>query len=951
MSIQTHSCTKFDQSLNDRCIDFAIHMMAALVIGLWLSANAFATPEKAASYYEDALRRFEKEDTAGSIIQLKNAIQQDQKMLAAHLLLGKALLKNGDLKGAEAAFEEALKQGVNRGEIALPLGQVYLALGRPEAVIDRIHPSGLSPALQVEVLTMRGNAYMEAGNVSQAKQSWDQARSIDPRSALPLIAEVPMLLAAKRIDQAREQAEKAVELAPGNSLSWNAKASVHHAVFDAKSALAAYDKAIYITPKHIDSRVARAALLIDLKRDGDARKDLDFLRTISEDDPRAAYLRAVLAQKQGDQVATSEALKEVTRTIDALPPAWLARREQLLMAGALAHCDLGNQQKSREYLDSLLSRNPTNLGAKKLLASIYVESKDYGRAQPILDSLQRALPEDPQVMFMLGSINLAQRRYAQASSLLEQAAKTGSPQMTRSLAFSQLGAGQTEKGLGNLEKAFSANPADTQAGIALSMVYMRKGKTEKAMKVADVMVKRDSTNLTALNLLASLKVAAGDNTGARAVYGQVLAKDPSFIPAILNLARLDAGDKHYDEARRRLNVLLKANSNDPQVLFEFGKLEQRAGMNADAVRYLTKASEVQRSDPTPGLALIELHLSQRKPDLALAAAKDLSGKYSSNLQIQIALARTYLANGDANNAKTILSAATRLAEYDPRAQVSIARLQLAAGNPEGASYSVYKALQGSPDDVAALALAVQVESVRGDAAKADTALKNLMAKHPESIEAVITAANLAMSRNQFQSAISSYQKVLTRQSSAENVLALGRAYLAAGEPAKATTLLEGWISKHPSDKLVQKVLAEVRHRSGQFAAAKQTYRKVIAMDPDDAASLNNFASLLYQMREVEAQAIAERAVKLAPEHPAYADTLGWILVTKGQIDQGLRYLREARLRDPESVDIRFHLSYALAKAGRKQEAREELMVVVSSFGRPNAVELELLRQLKLELGI
>ena len=57
------------------------------------------------------------------------------------------MLKNGDLKGAEAAFEEALKQGVSRGEVALPLGQIYLALGRPELVIERIPATDLPPAL------------------------------------------------------------------------------------------------------------------------------------------------------------------------------------------------------------------------------------------------------------------------------------------------------------------------------------------------------------------------------------------------------------------------------------------------------------------------------------------------------------------------------------------------------------------------------------------------------------------------------------------------------------------------------------------------------------------------------------------------------------------------------------------------------------------------------------
>ncbi len=952
MSLQTFFCQQPSRHPERWDGLFAMRISAVFLIGMAISASVLATPEKASSYYEDALKRYEKNEMPAAVIQLKNALQQDPKMLAAHLLLGKAMLKNGDLKGAEAAFEEALKQGVNRGEVAHSLGQVYLALGRPEAVIDRIPATGMSPALQVEVLTMRGNAYMEAGNASLAKQSWDQARAIDPRSASPMIAEVPMLLAANRISQARENADKAIELAPNNASAWNIKASVLHTVLDVKGALAAYEKALSLTPKHVDARVARAALLIDLKRDDDARKDLDFLKTFADEEPRAAYLRAVLAKKNGDQSKTAEALKEVTRTIDTLPPAWLARREQLLMAGALAHYDLGNHQKSREYLDALISRNPGNMGAKKLLASIYVDTKDYGRAQTLLESIQRVLPEDPQVMYLLGSVNLAQKRYAQATSLLEKAAtRTGANEMNRSLAFSQLGSGLTEKGLGNLEKAMAANPGDVQAGVALAVLYSRIGKMEKALKVAEAMIKHDSSNLVALNLLGSLKISAGDKEGARAAYGQVLAKNAAFIPAILNLARLEASEQRFDDARRRLDDLLKKNSDDYQVLFEYGTLERRAGRHAEAVRYLAKASEVQRSDPMPGLALIDMHISLRQADAAVAAAKDLAAKYSSSVQVQIALSKAYLAGGDAHNARTILGSATRLAEYEPAAQVVIAQLQLAAANPDGASYSVYKALQGKPDDLAALALAVQVESARGDNAKADVALKNLIAKHPNSIEALRSEADLAMSRKQVQLAINSYKKLLAREERTVNVLSLSQAHIAAGDSGKAVVLLEGWVAKHQNDKLATKVLAEVQHRSGNYVAARQTYNKVIKNDPTDASSLNNFASLLMQLKDGEAQAMAERAVKLAPEHPAYLDTLGWILVSKGQVDSGLRYLREARLRDPENADIRLHLSYALSKNGRTQESREELLAIANTKNSAATLQSELFRRLKHELGI
>ncbi len=927
-----------------------VRVLGTILLSLYLVSAGGATPGNAARFYEDALGKFEKNDMPGAVIQLKNALQQDQKMLAAHLLLGKALLRNGDLKGAEAAFEEALKQGVNRGEVALPLGQVYLALGRPEAVIERITATGLSPALQLEVLTMRGNAYVEAGNSRLAIQSFDEARALDPKSALPLIAEIPMLLAAGQLDRAKEKANKALELAPDNAYAWNMKASVLHASFDMAGALVAYDKVLELAPPHVDARVARAALLIDLKREADAKKDLDFLLQSATDDPRASYLRAVLAAQQGNGPAIVAALGEVTKIIDTLPPAWLARREQLLMSGALAHHGLGNHQKAREYLDVIISRNARNAGAKKLLASIYVDTRDYGRALSLLEALQKAAPDDPQIMFLLGSVHMAQRRYVQATELLEKAAaRTGSAEMNRTLAFSQLGMGRSDLGQASLEKAVAANPGDLAAGTALAMLFMRQGKTEKALQIAEAMVNREPANLTALNFLGSIKGATGDKTGARAAYTEVMVKDAAFRPSTLNLVRLDIGEKRFDDARRQLDGLLAKRHDDSDALFEYGMLEQRVGRVAEAVRHLQKASEVQRRDIRPSLALIELYLSQRQADQALNVAKALASKTPDNLSVQLTLGRTYLAVGDAGNARSVFTGATRLADYDAGSLVVIARLQLAAANADGAAYNVQKALQGRPDDPSALALMVEIEARRGATVKADAALKALATIHPNHIETALAGAQLAMSRGQYATAIAAYRTVLARDETTSNAVALAQAHLVAGEAAKAANFLEGWVKTRPSDLPAQKALAETQFRAGQLSAARLTYQRVLAAGADDASMLNNYANLLQQLNDPGAQEQAEKALKLSPNNAAYSDTLGWILVQKGQLEPGLRYLREARLRSPENGEIRYHLAYALSKNGRKDEAKDELNAALTGLGKvPGSAAVS---QLTKELGL
>jgi putative PEP-CTERM system TPR-repeat lipoprotein len=920
---------------------------------LFLSSIAMpghSSPEKAAVFYEDALKAFEKKDFAAATIQLKNAIQQDQKMLAAHLLLGKALIRSGDLKAAEAALEEAVRQGVSRGEVAVPLAQLYLALGFPSQVIDKVNASGLQPAVRVDVLTLRGTAYVETGNIKRAEESFAEARAADPKSVAPLVAEGAMYITQGQLGNARTLAEQAKKLDPENAAVWNLAASVAHATFDMKSALAAYDRALQIEPLYVDARVARAALLVDLKRDDVALKDLGFLRETALGDPRASYLRALLHAKQGESEKVSAALGEVAKLVDSLPPAWLGRREQILMVGALAHHGLRNFEKAREYLEILVARNGNNMAARKLLASIYVERRSFEKALPILESLQKQLPDDPQVQFMLGSAYMAKRRYVQATDLLEKAAaRTGAPQMTRSLGLSQLGLGQIELGQASLEKAFAQNGADATAGMTLALLYIRRNMPQKALQVADGMVKRDPDNLAAINFLGSVHVGLGNKVEARKAFETALAKDAGFRPAVISLVRLDASDERYDDGRRRLNQLLAKKSDDALVLFELGMLERQARRQAEAVRHFSKANDIQKGDPRPGLALADIHMQRRDFDQALEVVKALASKFPDNRQVSVALGRAMLAVGDAPGARSVFLNMTRLAEYDPELQTAIGRLQLSAGNPAGALYNVQKALQGRPDDPAALALLVEVEAGRGDAAKADAALRQLTSKHPNSVEAAVTTGNLAMSRGQFQVAVTAFRNAAAREDSLANALNIARAMLAAGDAAKGAAFLTGWVAKHPKETAALHGLAEIQFRGGQLEEARRTYTKVLAAEPNDDVIMNNYANLLLALRDPAAKAVAETAVKLAPKNPAYVDTLGWVLVQQGELDAGLRYLRDARLRSPESPEVRFHLAYALAKSGRKSEARDELKVALTPAGRlPTS---ELLAELRKELGL
>lgn len=900
------------------------------VVAFAVSLPVLADAGKAAAYYEDGLARFEKGDTAGAVIQLKNAIQQNQKMLSAHVLLGRALLAQTELPAAEAAFAEALKLGVSPTEIAVPRGQLLMALGRTKDLLREIQPDGLRGAALVEVLTLRATAHADEGDFKAAARTYQAAIDADPTSVRPYLSWVPFLLTQGEFSAAREAVNRAATMAPNDAQVWNLSASLRHTQGNLDAALADYDRALKLDPAHVDARVARASLLTDIKRDADAAKDLAYLAEHAKSEPRSAYLRAVLAGRKGDAAAVQSALSEVARLVDTLPPEYVNAREQLLMLGALAHHGLNAREKAKGFLDGLISRYPRNLGARRLLASIYIDEGDSARTLTTIEPVLRVRPDDPQALLLMGRAHLASKRYLRATHYLERAAEAmqGDAQVQAALGYSLLGGGQPEAGIASLEKAFAANPRDGAVGMVLTSLYMRRGDIDKALAVAQALVKGREDNLSALNLLGAIRAASGDVAGARQAYEQVLQRDPDFVPSLLNLARVDAEEGKPEAARQRLMRLFEKRKDDARVMYELGLLAQRQGNMVEGIDWLRKAAAKQPDDPRAALSLVELLAATRQPSAALNAAKEVGLRHPGNLQVQSVLGQAYLAAGDATAARQTFRDMTRLAEFDPDAQVRIGQLQLGAGYPDDAEYNIQKALTAVKAYPPALSLAVDVALARGDLAAARTALAELQRVQPDGSAAASHEAAIALAAGDTSRAVDASRRVYQRWPGPQAALALARAQFAGRNVDGAIEALQVELKRTPSTN-VRRALAELLMQRGRWADARQHYEVLLASNAANIDLLNNYALVLLELGDASAAGVAEKARALAPQDPLVTDTLGWIKLRHGDVDSALGLLRDARLRAPRNPEIRYHLAEALARSGRDAEAIKELDAVLA----------------------
>ncbi len=908
-------------------LSFCFAPIFVFCTALGVGTGAFAADSKASKYYEDALVRFEKKDLEGAIIQLKNALQIDKNMLPVQVLLGRVLMKKGDVVAAEVALGEALRLGVNRAEVVTPLALSYVAQGKHKLIFDQqqFALAGLPAATQFQLLLVRASAYTDLGDIRNALRAIEEARSLDTKSAASWIAEVPIRIRANQVREAADAAERGVTMSPESSDGSYQKGSVLHMMGNLRSALTAYDRALKLDPENIEARVTRAGVYLDLDQLVDAKKDASEVQRLSPEEPRAAYLQALLAEKDGKPEEAKAALKEVVGLLDPVPLEFIRYRPQMLMLNGLAHFGLNEREKAKQYLE-FFQRVQGNTPTSKLLAQLYLEEKNVDRAVEVLEIYLKALPGDGQAMTLLGSALMARGQHAKATQLMQKALQTkDAPEFHTVLGLSLLKSGQTGNAIAELEGALKRDPKQTQAATTLIGLYLRAGQPDKAVALGEILIRQQPGNANYFNLLGMARADAGNIAGSKAAFEQAIKLEDAFVTPKLNLARIEIASKSYDAAALRLAAILKTDEKNAEAMVEMAILSERRGQLTETQRWLEKATDL--SGPKElrwGLSLSDFHLRNGRPGPALETIKKVSGKAPDDLNVLLAYARAQLANRDITGAKSSLSAATRVADFNARPQVDIAMLQIRAGNLTGANYSLDKALSGQPDYLPAQALMADVELSQGDPVKAEKRAKDIVAKYPKKAVGYSLLGDIAVAKGQSSAALEAYRKAHQTEPSTETLLRLSRSMGSQDGGKASIQLIDTWTKSHPKDIAAKRALADSYARVGNFKQAKTAYEELVKIAPDDSSALNNLANVLLQLKDPGSVQVAERSVAKNPNNANAIDTLGWALFQGGQVDRGLQLLRDARLRQPGNPEIRYHLAVALAQTGRKQEAKEEL---------------------------
>mgnify|MGYP001323378769 CR=1 FL=1 len=140
--------------------------------------------------------------------------------------------------------------------------------------------------------------------------------------------------------------------------------------------------------------------------------------------------------------------------------------------------------------------------------------------------------------------------------------------------------------------------------------------------------------------------------------------------------------------------------------------------------------------------------------------------------------------------------------------------------------------------------------------------------------------------------------------------------------ARARSELSIEMSSYLADAELRFSYAVALHQTGDIDGFTEEIKTVLELDPNHAPALNYMGYEWAQRGENldRAEILLNRALKERPGHPAYLDSLGWILYRRGRFEQALGLFRRSLQRLPNEPEILLHMACTLRQLKKYRSA-------------------------------
>lgn len=615
---------------------------------------------------------------------------------------------------------------------------------------------------------------------------------------------------------------------------------------------------------------------------------------------------------------------------------------------------------------------PAHIPAQVGLARVMALQGNPDAAARIADSLVAAHPQSAEAHMLISDLQSLRGDPAASIAALEQAVRVDAGHLPARYALiaALVGEQRFDAAAAQLKQVRGLARADLRIDYFEAAVALGRYDLDRARETAQRILRYAPEHVPSLLLTAAIELQARQPLAAEIHLRSALVMAPQHVGARRMLVRAYLDANLPVQAREALQPLLTATVADPTVAMLAGEAYLANGDIRQASAYYTTAAASDTTKAAARTRLAQIALATGNAAAGIRQLEQVAAAADGPAQADLALITGYMR---ANELNLALQAAQRFAKKQPERPLPfqlLGSVYAARKDSAAARQQFLKALEMSPSYLPAIASLSTLDLASNKPLEARQRFDAIVLKEPNNEQAWlgladvlvrsaaptadITATLQRANRANAQSSdarvalithylrISQASLALTAAQEAAAALpndlrvlyALGQAQEAAGQTNQAIETFNRLAALQPQSKFLIANMAERTLLAGNVQSAVALYRSVIEQQPDNYVALNNLAWAAGQIGDSKAIEYAQRPVKLAPEDAAALDTLGSLLVARGDVEQGVALLRRAKELAPKRQDIRLNYAKALIKAGRKSAARSELEALRSTADDP-----------------
>lgn len=908
--------------------------LGCLLLALALSGCGALIP---AHYRIEFARRYiDKGDWRAAGVELRTVVQSHPKNTEAWLLLTRLALDTADYADVQAYLNHALTSGAKGPNVEKLEIRAWLETGQPQVVLDAFAHHRLSLGGADAQLAI-ARAYLALGQTDRAIQILNPLLAANPADTKARVVLAEALGQQRNLQAAMQQLDVAMQHDSHSPepplLMGRILASVGN-LPAAETSLALAVKRMRPS-EPIPYRLTALSTLTSVRlAQGEIDRAAESQAALARLEPGAPLTQMLDARIKLARHHLSDAINELEGVVAHAPDYVEART--LLGAALYSHGDL---EQAQEQLQRVLQQTPGNSQARALLSAVQLKLNEPEAALNVLIPELASKALDPQMLALLEqAADRAGNQQVLIAALERSAtAQPGNQVLKLNLAQIDLDTNHADKALALLTQMPDAGNL-RRDGLLVAALTEVKGAGAAAQQVSEFL-RAYPGSPGMLRLAAGFYVGQGHPGRAQTLLEQALRADPNDVQAIMALSQLQAASGNAPGAQQTLQAGLAANPKALPIRLALAQLLAQEKHFKQAVSLLNEA-HVAASDPTLPFALARVYLVEN--DLTQAnAALDRAIALQPGSAKPVELAGVMLLQAKQYNAAlSRFEQATTLKPNDAAYWLNTARAQMGLNQPLAARGALEKASQLRPGWLPAVSALTVLDLRDHNGQAALERLNALLAKNPNDPGVLALKADVELVGGDLKAAQADYEDAQRIRPSADVAAKLFQVALSAhsSHPQKP---LEEWLAKEPNDVGIRDVLGNYYLTARHLPAAAKAFQEVLRLSPDNLVALNNLAWLDSQLGNPDAQKLAERAYRIAPQAPSVEDTLGWILARKHDTARALPLLAEAARASQGDPEIQYHYAYALVAAGKRAEARQiltKLLATPSKFESRNDAE-------------